>query len=95
MVLVFAAIIVSLFCASRTARSGGSRRGGGRAGRDAFLILLSVALEKGSAGGLMATAVPDESPCCVSRLARPGDGGSGAGRVGKNAFLVQSPVNSE
>jgi hypothetical protein len=81
----------SLIRTLRTARPGFSRRGGGRVGRDAFLILSSVTLEESDAGGLMGTAVSDESHW---RASRPRDSRSGGGRAGRDAFLILSPVAS-
>jgi hypothetical protein len=61
-------------------------KGGGRVGSDGFLILSPVILEKGDAGGLTGTAVPDESP------ARPGGIKIGGERAGRGRFLIPSPV---
>jgi hypothetical protein len=88
-VLAFAMVMEPFSRALRTARSGGSRRGAGRAGRDDFLILPSVTRE---AGGPTGTSISDEPPCRASRLARTGDSRSGGGRAGGVAFLVLSPV---
>ena len=70
-------------------------RGGGRAGRVAFLILSSVTLEECDAGGLTGTAVSDESPWRASWSARPRDSRSGGGRARRCAFLVLSLVPFE
>ena len=67
-------------------------RGGGRAGRAAFLILSSVTLEESNAGGLTGAAVSDESPRRSSRLAHPRDSRSGGERARRDTFLILSPV---
>ena len=59
-------VLELIFGALRTTRSGCSRRGGGRVGSDGFLTLSPVTLEESDAGGLIGTAVSDESPCSTS-----------------------------
>lgn len=85
----------SLIRALRIVRSGLSMRGGGRAGRVAFLIISSVTLEESDAGGLTGTAVSDELPWRSSRSARPRDSTSGGGRAGRDPFLILSPITFE
>ena len=91
MVLDFATVLESIFDALRTTRPWCSTTGGGRVGSDGFLILSPVTLLEGDAGGLIGTAVSDESPCSTSRLARPG-GTSNSVRAGRGGFLIPSPV---
>ncbi len=95
MVLSFVAVLESIFGTLRTTRSGCSKRGGGRFGRDGFLIISPVTLDEGDVGGPTGTAVSDKSPCSTSELARPGSVRSVGGRGGRGSILILLPVTLE